>query len=73
MIGGKEEGISEKDLYNLLKETLAYANGNNNLPNENLEEEVKEIMKYLNSKKDDIIVEGNNKISLKDFINILTN
>ena len=64
ILGGQENGIKKEDIKSIIEE--AYFNLNNvKMPKEQLEKEIIEIFKYLGE-------EGNENLSMSDFLNIVT-
>lgn len=64
ILGGKEDGIKKEDIKSIIEEV--YLNLNNvSIPTIKLEKEINEIFKYLSE-------EGNENLSMNDFLNIIT-
>ncbi len=64
LLGGDKDGIKKEDIKSCIEEVY-FALNNSKIPKKKLEKEIDEIMNYLST-------DGENKLSMKDFLNIMT-
>ncbi len=64
LLGGDKDGIKKEDIKSCIKEAY-FALNNSEIPENKLEKEIDEIMNYLSTDEE-------NKLSMNDFLNIMT-